>query len=53
VNVNTNTELGNDSMPQLYDLSRDPGEKQNVASGNPDRVKSMAAALDRIRASGR
>ena len=50
VNVNTNTELGNDSVPQLYDLSRDPGEKQNLASGAPDRVKSMAAALARIRA---
>jgi arylsulfatase A-like enzyme len=49
VNTNTNTELGNDSVPQLYDLSRDPGEKQNLASGDPDRVKSMAAALDRIR----
>ena len=53
VNVNTNTELGNDNVPQLYDLSRDPGEKQNVASSNPDRVKSMAAALDRIRTGGR
>jgi arylsulfatase A-like enzyme len=49
VNKETSTELGNDSVPQLYDLSRDPGEKQNLASGDSDRVKSMAAALDRIR----
>jgi arylsulfatase A-like enzyme len=52
VNANTNTELGNDSVPQLYDLSRDPGEKQNLASTDPDRVKSMAATLDRIRQAG-
>jgi arylsulfatase A-like enzyme len=49
INQNTNTELGNDSVPQLYDLSRDPGEKQNLAATDPDRVKSMAAALERIR----
>jgi arylsulfatase A-like enzyme len=50
INVNTNTELGNDSVPQLYDLSSDPGETRNVASSHADRVTSMAAALDRIRA---
>lgn len=53
INANTNTELGNDSVPQLYDLSRDAGEKQNLASGNPDRVKAMAASLDRIRTADR
>ena len=53
VNTNTNTELGNDSVPQLYDLSRDPGEKQNLATSNSDRVKSMAGALDRIRTADR
>ncbi len=50
VNVNTNTELGNDSAPQLYDLSKNPGETRNLASSQPDRVTSMAAALARIRA---
>ena len=49
INVNTNTELGNDSVPQLYDLSSDPGETRNVASSHADRVTSMAAALDRVR----
>jgi len=53
INANTNTELGNDSVPQLYDLSRDPGEIQNVATGNPDRVKSMATVLERIRSMSR
>ena len=53
VNANTNTELGNDSVPQLYDLSSDPGETRNVASSQPERVKSMAAALDQIRTTNR
>ncbi len=53
INPETNTELGNDSVPQLYDLSTDPGETRNVASTYPDRVKSMASALDRIRTTRR
>ena len=53
INQNTNTELGNDSVPQLYDLSSDPGETRNVASSHADRVTSMAAALDRVRTSKR
>ena len=53
INEETNTELGNDSVPQLYDLANDPGETRNVASTNPDRVTFMAAALDRIRPRGR
>ena len=49
----TNTELGNDSEPQLYDLSQDPGETQNLASQYPERVKSMEALLQKIRQDGR
>jgi arylsulfatase A-like enzyme len=51
-NRNTNTELGNDPAPQLYDLTRDVGEARNVAADFPDRVKSMAATLERIKAGG-
>ena len=51
-NVNTNTELGNDPQPQLYHLLSDPGEKQNVASQHPDKVRGMTALLDRIGAAG-
>ena len=50
VSKETSTELGNDTVPQLYDLSRDPGETRNLASSQPDRVTSAAAALARIRA---
>ena len=52
-NPETNTELGNDSVPQLYDLSADSGETRNVASSHSDRVTSMASALDRIRTAQR
>jgi arylsulfatase A-like enzyme len=48
LNTNTNTELGNDSLPQLYDLAADPGEKTNLAMAQPDRTKAMAQDLARI-----
>ncbi|HSD67048.1 MAG TPA: sulfatase-like hydrolase/transferase, partial [Vicinamibacteria bacterium] len=53
VNPETNTELGNDPQPQLYDLTVDLGEKQNVAAGHPDVVKDLTARLERIRQEGR
>ena len=49
VQVNTNTETGNDPAPQLYDLSKDIGEKNNLAAQNPDRVKAMGEHLAKIR----
>jgi len=45
----TDTELGNDSVPQLYDLSVDPGETTNLAEQHPERVREMAAMLAGIR----
>jgi arylsulfatase A-like enzyme len=50
MNRNTNTELGNDPQPQLYNLAKDPGETTNLAAQYPDRLKTMAAQLDKIRA---
>ncbi len=52
-NRNTNTELGNSPTPQLYNLTEDPGEKNNLAAKFPARVKQMAAKLDRLKSSGR
>ena len=49
----TNTELGNDPQPQLYDLSVDLGEKRNVAGENPEVVRDLTARLERIRQEGR
>ncbi|MBI1389791.1 MAG: sulfatase-like hydrolase/transferase [bacterium] len=48
-NANVDVELGNDPEPQLYDLSRDLGEKHNVAKEHPDIVKKLDALLQSIR----
>lgn len=45
----TNTELGNDQNPQLYDLSSDPSERINVAEKNPEVVKKLALLLKEVR----
>ncbi|NJN05434.1 MAG: arylsulfatase [Rhodobacteraceae bacterium] len=53
VNQNTNTELGADAQPQLYNLASDPGERKNVAPENPAKVKQLEALLNKARESGR
>jgi arylsulfatase A-like enzyme len=53
ININTNTELGNDTVPQLYNLRTDLGEKTNVASQNPAVVKELKEQLDKIKSDGR
>jgi arylsulfatase A-like enzyme len=49
IQVNTNTETGNDPEPQLYDLSNDIGENNNLAAQYPDRVKAMMEHLAKVR----
>ncbi len=49
IQKNTNTELGNDPEPQLYDLAADPGERTNLATTRPGKAREMAAVLDAIR----
>jgi arylsulfatase A-like enzyme len=49
INKNTNTELGVDLQPQLYNLKSDLGEKHNVASEHPEIVKELATLLKKIR----
>ena len=49
INPNTKTELGNDPEPQLYDLAADEGEQKNLTATHPEKVREMAAVLDRIR----
>ncbi len=46
-NKGTNSETGNAAVPQLYDLSKDLGESQNLAKTQPDQAQSMAAALEK------
>lgn len=49
---NTNSETASSGSPQLYDLSKDLGETQNLAPQMPDRVQGMASALDKARENG-
>jgi arylsulfatase A-like enzyme len=49
----TNIELGNDPVPQLYNLRSDIGEKQNVAARHPEMAAELAALLKQIRDRGR
>lgn len=49
LNVQTNTELGNDTAPQLYNLREDPGETRNVAAKYPARVKELETLLQQLR----
>jgi arylsulfatase A-like enzyme len=46
-NVQTDTELGNDPSPQLYDLDADPGEARNVAEDHSEIVAQFRRELDR------
>ena len=45
----TKMELGNAPEPQLYDLSTDPCELNDVAAEHPDVVKSLSAQLAGVR----
>jgi arylsulfatase A-like enzyme len=49
VNRFVNIELGNARQYQLYNLSEDLGEKNNLAESNPEKLKEMIAAFEAIR----
>lgn len=49
IQINTNTETGNDPLPQLYNLKTDIGEKKNIATENPAIVKELTELLEKIR----
>ena len=49
--ANHHNELGNAPDPQLYNLSRDIGQIENVAARHGDRVCDMSARLGEIRKS--
>jgi arylsulfatase A len=48
-----NIEMGNDPEPQLYDLSKDLGETDNVAKEHPDVVNELKTLLQKIQTDGR
>ncbi len=45
----TNTELGNDSHPQLYNLKEDLGEQNNRATEFPEKVKELEGLLKYVK----
>ncbi len=45
MNKPTNTELGNDPAPRLYDVEADPGETRDVAAERPDVVARLREEL--------
>jgi len=47
----TGIELGNAPAPQLFDLAADIGERQNLATAHPEKVKELAALLRKVRGS--
>jgi arylsulfatase A len=50
MDVLTNTELGNNQQPQLYNLSTDISEKVNLAKTHPKELKRLADILQKIKA---
>jgi arylsulfatase A len=44
-----NIELGYDKQPQLYNLSTDIGETNNLAKKYPKKVKELKAKLEEIK----
>ncbi len=53
IQVNTNSETGNDPDPQLYNINIDIGEKHNVAEHNPELVKELTELLKKIKDEGK
>ena len=49
INKNTNTELGNLKAPQLYNLTTDPTERNNVAETYPEQVALLKALLEKVK----
>ena len=37
------------SFAQLYNLSTDPSEKENIAEAHPDKVKELSALLNEVK----
>ncbi len=43
----TNTEMGTDKIPQLYNLKDDIGEQNNLAEHYPEKVKELSELLEK------
>jgi arylsulfatase A-like enzyme len=49
-NALVNIEMGKDTVPQLYNLKLDVGEKQNVARENQEILQTLVRKLEAVRA---
>ena len=49
INALTNIELGNNPLPQLYDLQNDLSEKNNLATQKPEMANELASLLRKIK----
>lgn len=49
INKWVNIELGNSEQYQLYNLSEDKGQQKNLADENPDKLREMVQAFEKIR----
>jgi hypothetical protein len=47
-----NIEIGNSEEYQLYDLEKDPGQKENLAQSNPAKLQELVADFEKIRGIG-
>jgi len=53
VQVNTNTETGAAPGAQLFRVTTDPGERQDLAAQMPEKVAALGALLNTVRTSAR
>lgn len=49
MNTHVNIELGNSQEYQLYNLREDPGQQQNLADDNPEKLQEMVRDFEAIR----
>jgi arylsulfatase A-like enzyme len=49
----TNIEMGTGARPQLYRVTEDPGEHNDLAAAMPEKVAELKALLDRVKAAPR
>lgn len=52
VNQSVNIELGNDPQYQLYNLKADPGQKNNIASTEPEMLEKLKNRFEELRGIG-
>lgn len=48
IEENTQTETGNSPVPQFYNVKKDPGEKENLAAKNPQKLFELQTLLRKV-----